>query len=496
MSDIKLYKQEYKLFAYEKVLASREIQSVLQPTSVTIEGRDAVVAHGCNDSGNAKRLVFCRSFEQNGVKTDTDQYIREKTTQKKQNTRYYTHGIHEYKGKFNPQIVKVLLNIFNVHAGQRVLDPFCGSGTSLFETQLMGGTPFGVDINPMAVFIARTKTSIANEIENFQNFDVEAFVTLVEQQPVNLEEQSNRMDYLKKWFLEDYLRLIEQIRLAAEEHETGALKNLILLTASNILRDYSEQEPSDLRIRRRNSPYPQEPFLRRFVNEFHAIQEKILKMANDNVGNVPVATIHNDSIVNIGNYNEYSDFFDFAITSPPYATALPYIDTQRLSLVWLGFAEPSEIAPLECSLIGSRELKRKSTATKLHEDLLNNTNGISISSLQFCMNLQNMLEPTDGFRKQNVPILLYKYISEMRNMFEAVYKVLKPGAYYCLVVGHNKTTIGGKTLIDTPTLLCNEAGECGFTISEIVPLETYQRYGIHAQNAITNESLIVLQKPE
>ncbi len=50
------------------------------------------------------------------------------------------------------------------------------------------------------------------------------------------------------------------------------------------------------------------------------------------------------------------DFVDFdaAITSPPYATALPYIDTQRLSLIWLGFASPKEVKVLENNLIGSR----------------------------------------------------------------------------------------------------------------------------------------------
>jgi len=50
--------------------------------------------------------------------------------------------------------------------------------------------------------------------------------------------------------------------------------------------------------------------------------------------------------------------FDIARTSPPYATALPYIDTSRLSLVWLKLTPPSKIKDLEYRLLGSREIGR------------------------------------------------------------------------------------------------------------------------------------------
>ena len=37
--------------------------------------------------------------------------------------------------------------------------------------------------------------------------------------------------------------------------------------------------------------------------------------------------------------------------------ALPYIDTQRLSLVWLNLIKPERIRDLESELIGSREMR-------------------------------------------------------------------------------------------------------------------------------------------
>lgn len=45
---------------------------------------------------------------------------------------------------------------------QRVLDPFCGRGTTLYAARLTGRQAVGIDINPVAVAIARAKTVQAN----------------------------------------------------------------------------------------------------------------------------------------------------------------------------------------------------------------------------------------------------------------------------------------------------------------------------------------------
>src|SRR5690606_18912422 len=75
----------------------------------------------------------------------------------RQSTRYSAHGLHEYKGKFNPQIVRAILNILGIPAGSNVIDPFCGSGTALLECAHLGMYARGTDINPLAVFIANAK---------------------------------------------------------------------------------------------------------------------------------------------------------------------------------------------------------------------------------------------------------------------------------------------------------------------------------------------------
>ena len=74
------------------------------------------------------------------------------------NTKTLTHGFHNYPAMMIPQVAGRLLDIFS-KKGDQVLDPFCGSGTVLVESKLRGLNSFGIDINPLAILLAKVKTT-------------------------------------------------------------------------------------------------------------------------------------------------------------------------------------------------------------------------------------------------------------------------------------------------------------------------------------------------
>jgi len=45
----------------------------------------------------------------------------------------------------------------------RVLDPFCGRGTTIFAARLKGHRAFGIDSSPIAIAIARAKLAVTTE---------------------------------------------------------------------------------------------------------------------------------------------------------------------------------------------------------------------------------------------------------------------------------------------------------------------------------------------
>jgi site-specific DNA-methyltransferase (cytosine-N4-specific) len=186
--------------------------------------------------------------------------------------------------------------------------------------------------------------------------------------------------------------------------------------------------------------------------------------------------------------------FAAVLTSPPYATALPYIDTQRLSLVLFDHVRSNELRTQERRMIGSREIQTREREER-EQRIAGSNKGLPEECVVFCRTLRNALSnDTDGFRRRNTPALLYKYLTDMADMFREVHQLLEPGTPYALVVGQNKATLSGRTYtINTPYFLTCVAQANGFELQEAVELETYQRYDIHQANSIRTETLLILK---
>ncbi len=108
-------------------------------------------------------------------------HLREKDTTK------HVHRLHPYKGKFIPQLVQYFIdnhtdnfkNDIYFKAGDIVLDPFSGSGTTLVQAHEMGMHSIGIDISNFNCMIAEAKlldynlTSLENEIKKIKQLITE-----------------------------------------------------------------------------------------------------------------------------------------------------------------------------------------------------------------------------------------------------------------------------------------------------------------------------------
>lgn len=75
-----------------------------------------------------------------------------------------THGYYKYPARFSPTFARAAIETFT-EPGQLVLDPHVGGGTSLVEAHARGREAVGVDISPLAEFVARVKCLIFTEAE-------------------------------------------------------------------------------------------------------------------------------------------------------------------------------------------------------------------------------------------------------------------------------------------------------------------------------------------
>ena len=422
----------------------------------------------------------------------------------RQSTRYSAHGIHEYKGKFNPQIVRSIGNLLNLREGNWVFDPFCGCGTTLLEAAHNGWNALGMDLNPLGVLITQAKIAsmqISTEALEQAVISINRILSRrVLDQPRESPLDNASLSYLAKWFTASVLNQLNSINDGIDEIEPEPARLIFKVVLSDLVRGVSLQDPADLRIRRRKSPLPRNINMRSIY--LSVLERRVMSILATR-RYVTKVTSSQDAI--LGDSRKCADYleahptlrrvkkFDAAITSPPYATALPYIDTERLSLILLGLVRPSDLAKTERELIGSREIGERERA-EFESKLRENEADLPQSCLQTCRKLYAAVDETsDGFRRKNVPSLLYKYLRDMKSVLDQVKSLIRSQGYFALVVGRNRTRLGGKEyLIDTPRFLRDVSKQLGFREMLWEELEAYQRYDLHRLNSVRSEVLIVL----
>lgn len=501
---------EYRMFPYERRLAELEARSL--GSDVVNNGENGLELSRTHVEVLKARATYFSTVETQDLHLETNQASVETahfsgSDRSRQATRYGPHGLHEYKGKFNPQIVRAFINITDADA-DLLVDPFCGSGTALVEALRLGVDTFGLDRSPVAHFIARVKVDLS--VEQGLNLLQQQFIELTSEvaylmkeaqetdTPASLDGLVGRegVAYLKHWFtVPAYAALSQALRVLLPRRDS--LSGRLALTAlSAILREVSLQLPEDLRIRRRPDSFVAPPLWEEFQDACSITDRAIGEVA---AWDPPRAT----ATVRLGSITQVDDLSALAearrrlvITSPPYAMALPYIDTDRLSLVALGLTSPEDLRNLERELIGSREWL-KAEATSWQQHLAENTRDLPTSVVELARRIQVLNEEsgTAGFRKQAIPGLLYRYFSQMATGLRNLARYQGEDERAVFIVGSNRTKAGGEQVaIPTPELLADVAETCGYAVDEIHELDTWPRYGLHHANAVQSERAVVLRR--
>lgn len=216
------------------------------------------------------------------------------------------HGLYPYRGKISAIDARQVIHQLP-HDGT-LLDPFCGSGTIVYEAQRWGLSVIGVDNNPIACILSRAKTQPIdgrNIITHCQEI-IRRTKTLINLKCMN--------EWPKKFFhhktAEEIMRILH-FKGEMSDYEIAACYGAIALTA----RACNHYKWSSKSIGKIISPH-------RYVNFYRKFLSKIKKHIKFVDGNYPAKIIQYDT-------RKLSDVIeqesiDFVYTSPPYFDALDY----------------------------------------------------------------------------------------------------------------------------------------------------------------------------
>lgn len=490
----------YGLREYEKELFNQELRALVEDANVLTQCTDGVTftTADVNVVTKLRKLTFCSDFRCGDSSYSTKQRTVETSngsSTKSRNLRYFGHGIHEYKGRFYPQLARCLMQVVGANEKKIGLDPFCGSGTLLYEAELNDYMAVGFDINPVAQLIANAKLQSiffnARDLEDMRE-KVEAYEEKYEVPPLDI---SNRhWDYLLNWFPQRNLTELIQLSQFIGSQFKAKIAQYLRVVLSDMLRDFSWQCPDEQRTRRRKDA-PLTDVVTQFQKRVNLEIDKLDSLRNS----LKSTRYKNRSVALRGDARHLPlsrNSIDFIVTSPPYATALPYIDADRLSMFFFDLVCKEEFNSLGKNSIGNREISSKERQ-RLEQECSNavNLNNFppEIISLVERISEENQ-SVSVGFRRRNLPALLFKYFSDMFSVCKDMSRVLKVGSRAALVIGNNFTIAGGQRLdIPTSDLVTILATNSRLNLVDRIPFEPPRSYTIYSRNAVKCESVLLFE---
>jgi len=270
-------------------------------------------------------------------------------------SRVHVHGFHTYPARMHPITAARLVRAF-VPSGARVLDPFCGSGTVLVEALIQGRIPFGTDLNPLAVRLARCKSRPRDGAE------LEHLVAQAKLCAASADERRKAKAGASRRFPPEDVEIFEPHVLLELDSLRAKLETLrndpaqpdLMLVLSAILVKLSKKrgDTSTGVGGRRTAPgFPSRIFVQKteeLARSFAALRmllptpaPKPAFVEQDNATELKTLPLGNMAAI---------------ITSPPYAATYDYISHHSVRLRWLG---------LNASALAHGEIGARSTYQRI-----------------------------------------------------------------------------------------------------------------------------------
>jgi len=267
----------------------------------------------------------------------------------KVNTKTSRHGWLRLTPAYSLKLVEELLAS---HAPvKRVIDPFCGTGTTALCAAHRGHEVVTIDINPFLVWFTRAKTAqySPESIEEASIAGREALQLAVRRviTPAAVPPISN----IARWWSPKALEFLRYLRAAIEQvtqHNTSS-RDLLLVAFCRTLIELSNAafNHQSLSFRNINSAEKLLPIDESAVFEDNI--QFILNGARENpLSNASVLLADSRQLRKC-----VTGQFDLVVTSPPYANRISYIRELRPYMYWLGFLKNGrEAGELDWAAIG------------------------------------------------------------------------------------------------------------------------------------------------
>jgi hypothetical protein len=347
-----------------------------------------------------------------------------------------THGLHRFPAKYVARVPAWIIDQFAT-PNAVVLDPFCGSGTTLVEALTRTDAAIGVDLDPLACLISRSKTAAipASRVEALGKELKRTWRTSSKRLCPPMPD----LVRFKHWFSEKAWGDLQALRDAILRLEcTEVERDFIICVFSSVIRWVSNADDQTQKTYvsgtlKKQPPEVAPTFWRaygRAVAGLTELQQVRLPEANSTV------VIADATDLPMGKHS-----VDLIVTSPPYLDSVDYMYNFMLEYFWLG------------PLLGVADRKTFNQMRRLVTGAKNPPKG-GACRLPTCLQDMISLSAVSAHRATAT----VAYFESMSRHFASAAKVLKPGCRYVLVVGNSQTQDDMLPMHDALIRLAIDAG--------------------------------------
>lgn len=367
------------------------------------------------------------------------------------------HSLHKYPAKFIPQIPQWALDYGAPKPHETILDPFCGSGTTLVEAGVRGCYAIGTDVSPLAVVITRAKTAQIKLTESKVHLAIDAvcihadrLAPSIERDLVSDPESHSLHKTWSFWFRPREMALLLALRKAiTDEYRTdGELEQFLLACLSSIAKSCSFLNEDQIKVRFDKTKKVAHPItaFRTFARD-SLLKQLALGKAYRSAGARFLVEKRCAMSLCLA-----SSSVDRIITSPPYINAIDYTMAHKYNLFILGLLEPSLFKSHCREYIGVTERAVRSQDLKT----IPVVGDVGVDSVVRSLWAQDT--PTS----RNRAFVVAQYFRGMRSAFEEFLRVLRRHGHFFFVVGETNRICG--LTVETASLLSSIAQQIGFTV--------------------------------
>jgi hypothetical protein len=375
-------------------------------------------------------------------------------------------------------------------------DPFCGCGTTLLSSSIEGIDSFGLDLNPLATFVAKVKTRRYTAAEG-KTFGIKA-AELVAEWRNCAPCPSPAYPLLEKLFQPEILDTLLRFKSFIESVSPKKVENLLKLAWLSVLEETSNvfKEGNGVKYRnKRRQPgkyitIPDREWIPKYFGDNLSTfvigrwKQKCAEIASDialhSQGTYTEPEVRTGSCFDPANLN-FERRADLAIFSPPYANRFDYFEAFKIELWMGGFVK----APDDMTALRGKSMRSNLSAPR-----------IDVAEWKNLSPFLDAMDEDASSVRMGIKRALAGYFDDMRNLLSHLKRNLTRNGKVVIVVGNSAYA---KSIIPTDLLICEVAVEEGYRVEAMhvarpLHVSSQQRNELKKLESFMRESVIVLRR--